>query len=469
MNVLKALPSDYVHLVYLDPPFNSKSNYNLPFRGKYKNAKPVEAFRDTWTWGADQDQYYVELNEDPITRPIVRIIDFARQLEHGEKDSLGSYLINMAVRLIAMKRVLKSTGSVYLHCDPTASHYLKLIMDAIFGAKNFRNEIVWSYRTGGLSKIRFPRKHDILLFYSKGVRYRHNPLKEIILYDKPFFTSGRIKPDQNGKYPVEVYVRDVWEDGVKPIVNTSKERMGYPTQKPIKLLERIITASSDEGDLVLDPFCGCGTTLHAAENLCRQWIGIDVSRFSVELMKERLLSNFGFKGNGLTNEDIKVRGTPNNISEAEELANKDPFEFEKWVCGLIGAHGMYHNPGDRGRDGGIDGVIRFGILQQNGKISVKKTHAIVQVKGGKVTPDSVRALSQTVEETRGTAGIMVCFEMYMRTVNNNRKKDTFRDVTGIYPVIQGFSIEELMNNKKPKLPPVTFRQSGRIHDIGNIF
>ena len=165
-----------------------------------------------------------------------------------------------------------------------------MLMDAIFGSQNFQNEIVWGYRTGGVSKKRWPKKHDIILFYTKSGKFEHTPLQERIFYEKPFFTSD---VDEDGKYYADVYVRDVWDDAlVKPIINTSKERLGYPTQKPLGLLHRIIAAASNKDDMVLDPFCGCGTTLHTAEQLNRNWIGIDISTFATSLVRNRLVKNF---------------------------------------------------------------------------------------------------------------------------------------------------------------------------------
>ena len=224
-------------------------------------------------------------------------------------------------------------------------------------------------------------------------------------------TPKGYKPHPNGKL-----LHDVWR--IPSINNMAKERTGYPTQKPLKLLKRVIEASSYQGDLVLDPFCGCGTTLHAAEKLGRRWIGIDVSTFSVGLMCKRILNNFS----ELKVDDIETRGTPHDAESAKELARKDPFEFEKWVCGAIGAQGMFHNPGDKGSDGGVDGVIRFGLYKGLGRV----THgtAIVQVKGGHVTPDSVKALYTTVKKFDATAGIFVCFDQYMNTVENNKVNDT---------------------------------------------
>ena len=213
----------------------------------------------------------------------------------------------------------------------------------------------------------------------------------------------------------------------------------------------------NKGDLILDPFCGCGTTVHAAEELNRNWIGIDISTFSVGLMKERILNNFPI----LSPNEIETRGTPYNLTTARELAKKDAFEFEKWVCGAIGAHGMFHNPGSRGADKGVDGVMQFGLFKEFGK-TVEKGTAIIQVKAGNVTPDSVKALSQTTKNFSATAGVFVCFEKYMQTVENNRDKGSFKDITGTYPNIQGFSVERLLKGDKPNLPPFVVRKDAKL-------
>ena len=435
-----------VDLIYLDPPFNSNSHYNLPFKSKDKSLRPAEAFNDTWEWTVQDADNLRRLEKNPLARSLATIVRFAQEVEQTgarkSKSSLAAYLINMILRLRAMRRVLKTTGSVYLHCDPTASHYLKLVMDAVFGVQNFRNEIVWGYRTGGVSKKRWPRKHDVILCYGKSNDTIHNPLTERIYYDKPFFTTNE---DEDGRYYADVYVRDVWDD-IKAVINVSKERLGYPTQKPLALLERIIKASSNPGDLVLDTFCGCGTTVHAAESLKRQWIGIDISPFSAGLIRERIRHNFQY----LKPDDIYMWGAPATVEEARQLASDKPFEFEKWVCGAIGANGMYKNPGERGADGGVDGVMEIDIIR-NGKIH--EEYVIIQVKGGNVTPDSVKALSETVRRLEAVAGVMVCFDRQMGTVENQRSREIWSDDYESYPVIQGYSIEDLLQAKPLKLPP----------------
>ena len=474
-----ALPSDSVDLIYLDPPFNSNSTYNLPFKQLGKDVAAVAAFKDTWAWGAAEDQHLESLSGGPGTRVLADIVRVAQQGESRRvKRSLAAYLVNMAVRLIPLQRILKDTGSIYLHCDPTASHYLKLLMDAIFGRAGFRNEIVWHY-SGWNKRLghHLERRHDAILFYASSKKrqpfnYPTRPWvdreeyvstrkqkvridddgREYVLSDAGGGRRGKRYLDEAMAYGVPL--DDVW--GIPKLNNSDAERLGYPTQKPLALLERIIESSSQPDDLVLDPFCGCGTTLHAAENLGRRWIGIDISRFSAGLVRERLINNVPT----LTPDDIEILGVPTTIEEARALAANDKFEFEKWVCGEIGAHGMYHNPGDRGADAGVDGVIEFYPFRMGQ--APQKELAIVQVKGGNVTPDSVRALYATVDQFNATAGIFVCFADQMATVENNRSRRIFSDDAGDYPVIQGYSIEDLLERKPLSLPIHRLRDDARL-------
>ena len=403
------------------------------------------------------------------------IVKLAQTLTKEKKNtnSLSAYLLNMAIRLLPMKRALKDTGSIFLHCDPTASHYLKLIMDAIFGHKNFRNEIVWCYHGPGSPKMRqFNRKTDHIFWYANGnKKWTFNQGDARVPYKDPKQTLRKAM-SVTGSFTVEEaeaqrnkgkILENWWV--IRIAARSKKEYLGYPTQKPLDLLRRIIKACSNEGDLVLDPFCGCGTTIHVAEELKRKWIGIDISKFSTGLVRERLVNNFQHR---IDSTDIEIRGTPHDLSEAQALADKDKFEFEKWVCGEIGAHGMFHDPGERGSDGGVDGVIEFGLFENWGK-SVEKSYAIVQVKGGHVTADSVRALYTTVKRFNAKAGIFVCFDKYMRTVENNRVKCTYKDMQGIYPVIQGFSVERLLNGEKPELPPLIAKEGGKMKDTSSLF
>ena len=460
LSVLKdelAIPTGSVNLIYLDPPFNSKSKYNLPFKGKYKSARPVEAFKDTWEWNEEREgELLRELDSGPQTKLIADVVRFAQRIESTQtKNRLDAYLINMAVRLIPMYRILKPTGTVYLHCDRTASHYLKLIMDVIFGKHRFRNQIVWCYRGGGVPTHDFAHKHDIILRYSKQEKVIFNldavrvPYSESVInsppsrYDKSYRTNkvySGYRPNEKGKHP-----EDWWP--IQPLMPSDrKERLGYPTQKPLKLLRRIIEASSNPGDMVLDPFCGCGTASHAAEELGRRWIGIDISPFSTGLIRNRILSNF----NSIRSTDVRMLGVPATPDDARQLAKREPFEFEKWACGHIGAEGLFHAPGKRGADRGVDGVLKFYPMHMSKK--PEANYAIVQVKGGNVTPDAVGRLYDTVTQLDATAGVMICFERQMRTVENNRNKQTFTDLTGKYPVIQGLSVEALLKGKEPNLP-----------------
>ena len=275
--------ADSVDLIYLDPPFNSNANYNILFGAGNGVPAQVRAFRDTWKWDAAaiaRTQRIVNAVAHPAHRAVAGL-----QQILGESGMLA-YISYLAERLPEMWRLMKPTAAIYLHCDPTASHYLKVLMDGIFGANSFRNEIVWGYRTGGVSTRYWPRKHDVLLFYVKTNAYQHNPPQERVFYDRPFFNQ---QFDEHGQPYADVYIRDVWDGGeVRPVINVSGERIGYPTQKPVALMERIIRASSNEGDLVLDPFCGSGATIVAADNLGRQWISIDRSSSAIDITQRRL-------------------------------------------------------------------------------------------------------------------------------------------------------------------------------------
>ena len=317
-----------IDLIYLDPPFNSKQSYNVLFAEKNGTQSPaqIKAFEDTWHWDRKAEETYREIEEN-LPKKIADLIRALRSFL-GENDMMA-YLVMMTIRLCELYRVLKSTGSIYLHCDPTASHYLKLLMDTVFGVKNFQNEIIWCYKTGGASKRRYGRKHDIIFFYSKSSNYKFNAIKEkSYMMHKYGFKKSDFKEDEKGQYSW-VILKDWWE--IPAIGSATKERLGYPTQKPEALLERIIKASSNEGDVILDPFCGCGTTITVAEKLKRKWIGIDITHLAVSLMKHRLENSFGNRIN------YKVIGEPKDLKGAEELAREDPYQFQWWALGLVGA------------------------------------------------------------------------------------------------------------------------------------
>lgn len=510
-----AIDTASVDVVYLDPPFNSNQYYNLPFKTLGKDAAAVEAFKDIWSWDEATRDLEKQLKEKRDTIAFSTFINDVKMIRGGE-DSLSAYLVNMAIRLNAFKRVMKSTGTIYLHCDPRASHYLKVLLDGVFGAKHFLNEISWKRSSTRSSISRSLRRaHDVILSYTKSeqhtfnLQYRTLSDASLDLYKYtdargtfqlvPLLVSGRrngetgemwrgIDPNAQGKagmhwvtvpdnldqyekqgrviwpkkkggtprlkYYLEenpgVPLDDFWDD-ILLISSSSKESLRYPTQKPIALLERIILLSTNEGDVVLDPFCGCGTTVHAAEKLRRSWIGIDISKFAVGVIKSRLVESF----EKMILSKIEVSGVPTDVPSALALAHENPWEFEKWVCGQLGAKGLYKRPGAKGPDAGIDGVIEFFAHPSN------KSYAIIQVKGGNVKVNDVKALYSDVEtEPLAKAGIFVCFEKFKKTAQAAAITKKFKDeIAGNeWPVIQILTIEEMLSNAMPKLPNQVIQQ-----------
>ena len=282
--ILRGITSDSIDLIYLDPPFNSNVNYAAPIGSEAAGAE----FKDTWSLDDIKAEWHGLIAES--NPALYSVLQTAKQ---AHSKSMGAYLIYMAIRLIEMHRVLKDTGSIYLHCDPTASHYLKLMMDAVMGVKGFRNEIIWCYKTGGVSCRWFSKKHDVILFYSKSNRYTYNHIKIKSFVDSIQSEHDKlgIKKDESGRCWRFSAPKDYWE--ISALGNREKERTGYPTQKPVRLLERIIKSCSNEDDLVLDPFCGCATACVAAEKLQRKWMGIDISPKAFELITKRFRKELG--------------------------------------------------------------------------------------------------------------------------------------------------------------------------------
>ena len=444
----KYIPDNSIDLIYLDPPFNSKATYNILFKeptGEPSKAQ-VEAFEDTWHWTIETEKTFQEI---VATAPanVVNLMNALREAIH--ENDMMAYLTMMCIRLLELKRVLKETGSIYLHCDPTASHYLKIVMDAIFGIKNFRNEIVWHFKSSAPPKLDFQRNHNIILRYSKSKNYIYNtqydPYSESTIrrFDKVDEYGRRYKEVMKRGKKFIVYMKDkgqpaddVWEYPI--VIGTSKERLGYPTQKPEKLLERIIKASSNEGDIVLDPFCGCGTALVAAHRLNRRWIGIDITHLAISLMKWRLKNKF-------PDIEFKVIGEPVDLSGAKELAKQNRYQFQWWALSLIGARP--YGDKKKGADTGIDGYYYF-----NDGGATKK--AIVSVKSGNVTVSQVRDLNAVVERERASMGFFITLEqptkpMYEEAV----KKGFYKDSLGNkYPKVQILTIEEILNGKEPDSP-----------------
>jgi site-specific DNA-methyltransferase (adenine-specific) len=384
------IASDSVDLIYLDPPFNSQANYNVLFKsptGKAADAQ-IEAFEDTWHWGEQAERAFAEVLASPSTQAAELLRAMRSFL--GENDMMA-YLAMMAVRLIELHRVLKPTGSLYLHCDPTASHYLKLLLDGVFGARRYLNEIIWLRANAHNLKTRmWPRQHDTLLLYARGEVFTLNPIYEPYgqaqlrryrpdengrMYtgrdltvslvrrlrqfewrgSKPpshrswgasrerleqWYSDGRILLKQDGTPRLDglkVYLDEekgkqigsVWAD-IDRVRNTAGERLGYPTQKPLSLLERVVQVSSNPDDLILDPFCGCGTTIHAAQKLGRAWIGIDVTHLAISLIERRLKDAFP----GVA---FEVHGTPKDLESAIDLARRDKYQFQWWAVSLVDA------------------------------------------------------------------------------------------------------------------------------------
>ena len=330
---MRGMNSESVDLIYLDPPFNSQTNYAAPIGSEAAGAE----FKDTWTLD-DVDVEWINLigQKHPALRRIL-----LAAMTNSDK----SYLVYMAVRIIELHRILKPTGSIYLHCDPTMSHYLKLVMDAVFGRGNFRNEIVWAYKSGGVGKKCFARKHDIIFFYSKNNSlYKFNMIKQKSYLDDDKWKEHHrgadelgFKRDKQGMFR-EVSCRDVWND-IKIMHPRASERTGYPTQKPLKLLERIIKASSNEGDMVFDPFCGCATTLVAADRLRRKWVGIDVSAKAVELVKRRIKEDQGLFQHITPRKDIPQRTDLGKLPRANSPQNKKKLYGEQGGnCAGCGGH-----------------------------------------------------------------------------------------------------------------------------------
>jgi len=440
------IKDESVDLIYLDPPFKSNQSYNVLFQEKNgtKSRAQIRAFEDTWQWDLTAEETWTEIVEKSSNAKLADLMIAMRKFL-GNNDMMA-YLVMMAARLQELHRVLKPTGSIYLHCDPTASHYLKLIMDAVFGPRNMKNEIVWHYRRWTGKAKRFQSLHDIMFFCTKRDDYNFNvpytPYTEKSLYRKQWYHT-RIKDGDIYKTRIDergVRMGDVWDI---PVINPqAKERLGYPTQKPEALLERIIKASSNKGDVVLDPFCGCGTTITVAERLKRKWIGIDITHLAVALMEYRLKDTFG------DSVQYEVIGVPVSVKSAEDLAKRDPFQFQSWVVSLIKAKPEPTKVADRG----IDGRIYFHDEPEH-----KETkEIIVQVKSGHhVNPGMIDALKGVVEKETAQIGVFITLQkptkgMIKEAVSSGFYKSPFGKQ---YPKIQILTIEELFEGKGIQRPP----------------
>lgn len=439
---------DSVSLVYLDPPFNSKATYNVLFKEKDGTdaAAQIEAFDDFWHWDEAAAEAFFEVVEGSHGRAADAMRAFRTLL--GDNDMLA-YLAMMAPRLIELHRVLKPTGSLYLHCDPTASHYLKVVADAVFDGR-LVNEIIWHHGLGAFNRARgFPSKHDVLLFYAKSDDFtwnklRGDPTKAMLAKYCHEDEKGRYMFSYGKKY----YLKggkpydDVWD--IAAIAPTAKERLGYPTQKPEALLERIISASSNEGDLVLDPFCGCGTTVAVAQRLGRRWIGIDITHLAINLMRTRLLDTFG--------DDIadtfEVVGEPTTLHDARALAKQDPFQFEWWALGLVGARPA---KGKKGADKGIDGR-RYFRDEPGAKATSKQM--IFSVKAGHTGPAHVRDLRGVVDRETAQIGVLISMQQPTQPMCSEAASAGFYEspLGTKHPRIQLLTVAELLDGHKVDFP-----------------
>ena len=500
--IRESIPDESVDLVYLDPPFNSQASYNMLFRDESGRLAPslVQAFSDTWHWKNEDENFsaeaqYYELQKnapDNVIHLIEGLYEFMGPC------SMMAYLVMMTSRLLELKRVLKPTGSIYLHCDSTASHYLKHLLDRIFGVQNFRNEIIWKRTLGHhLATKRFDVMVDSIFFYTKSDnytfhrqfhqlaekeiekkfpfieeetcrRYTHEKLEQASnKYNKTeprtilgktlkteigwrwtqetidkriaenpnciIFTSGD-KPRYK-RYADEYKGRKIsnlWTD-IQPLGSMAAERMGYPTQKPVALLKRIIETSSNPGDTVLDPFCGCGTTIEAAEALGRKWLGIDITHLAITAIASRLEDAFSGKC------QYRSEGIPQDYPSAKFLASHNPYEFQFWALNLINA---LPTGGDKkkGRDRGIDGIYRF-IDEEKRKSKI----VIISVKSGKTGPLHVRELKGTVEREKAAMGILITLEPPTREMETEAATAGFYESEVFkkrYPKIQILSVKE---------------------------
>lgn len=521
------IPAESIDLIYLDPPFNSQRTYNVLFKhesGREAEAQ-IAAFEDTWHWNQSAQAIYVELTTqapDTVGQMVAALYNFVGPSQ------MMAYLVMMAARLVELHRVLKPTGSLYLHCDPTASHYLKMVMDAIFGVQNFRNEIIWK-RSSAHSDTKQGAQHygritDTILFYSKGDRVIWNP--QYAPYDEnyierdyrrvdpdgrryrlsdmsgpggaakgnPFYEvmgvsrhwrftkekmeeliqQGRVIQTRPGAVPQYkryldempgVPVQNLWDD-ISVINNRSKEMLGYPTQKPVALLERILAVSSNPGDVVLDPFCGCGTTIAAAQKLGRRWIGIDITHLSIALQKYRLKDAFDLQAGT----DYHVIGEPVSLDSARQLAQDDRFQFQWWALSLIQARpqggDVGSKQGKKGADKGIDGVISFIDDHTN-----RPKRILIQVKSGKVSSRDIRDLVGTINREKAEMGIFLTLEEPTRDMRTEAVTAGYYTSPGWnqnYPTIQILTIAELLRGAQVNMPPAhaTFKKAERVKDEG---
>lgn len=454
------IPNESIDLIYLDPPFKSDQSYNILFKEKNgtDSTAQIKVFEDTWHWDQKAEETFIEITENAPKKVADLIIALRSFL--GSNDMMA-YLTMMAIRLVELYGVLKDTGSIYLHCDPTTSHYLKLLMDAVFGPKNFRNEIIWCYKRWPSKQDNFQKMHDVILRYSKSKDVIWNKLYEDFTEQTKKRIKGGMKIEhivgESGKILIRptnekspgVAMCDYWN--IPMIAGQARERLGYPTQKPEALLERIINASSNEDDIIFDPFCGCGTTITVAEKLKRKWIGIDITHLAISLMRHRLKDTFRDKA------QYKVVGEPVDLKSAEALAKQDPYQFQWWATGLAGARPA-ESEKKKGSDKGIDGYIYF----HDEYLKTKKI--IIQVKSGHVNPGQIRDLRGVIEREEAQVGVFITLQEPTSGMRKEALEAGYYKSPGwnrAYARLQTLTIKELLEGKDIDRPPttVTFKKA----------
>jgi site-specific DNA-methyltransferase (adenine-specific) len=423
----KKIKDETIDLCYIDPPFNSKRNYNQIYNniGSEDRAQ-AQAFTDTWTWDDLANSGYIEILANAEGRFQPQLVELIKGLHAVLKEgSLLAYLIGIALRVTEIQRVLKPSGSFYLHCDPTASHYLKIVLDSVFCSQggNFQNEIIWGYSIGGKSKTSFGRKHDVILFYTKRKDDTHTFNEKGASIPRKPNSHMRVVIDEQGeevqektdrktgkvyRYPLSEgkIAEDYWTD-IQSLNREDRERLGYPTQKPEALLARIIETSSNAGDVVLDAYCGCGTTVAVAQRLNRHWIGMDITYQSIALVLRRLEKSFGFD----VLKQIKTDGIPRDMVSAEALAHKKDDrlrkEFEKWAVLTYTNNRAIINE-KKGADAGIDAVGFFltGVVTGN----IDNAKIIFQVKSGGVKRGDIATLRGDMERENAALSFLITLE-----------------------------------------------------------
>lgn len=454
-----------VDLVYLDPPFNSNADYSAIFKDESgrKSDAQIEAFEDTWHWGPEAERilsYLVTSAEHQGKVPDRVSVLMDAMVRGVGRNPMTAYLVNMAVRLLEMHRVLKTSGSLYLHCDPTASHYLKLVLDAIFGPDQFVNEIIWHYRKWPTGKYTFQRNHDVLLFYAKGPPagrtfnqlYMERAASTLKRFGTAKIVSGhdaagrRVPSTMAGGESLGVRQDDVW-----PIPRVAPVKQLYPTQKPVALLERIIEASTNPGDVVLDPFCGCGTALIAAHKLDRRWIGIDVTSLAITVMRARLRDAFGL-------EYVPAIGEPRDLRGAYDLRdepNRGRKQFELWALSLVDALPS----GKQSADEGVDGKISF----TDDAAGMKQI--LVSVKSGdRVGVKDIRDLKGAMDRERAAMGLYITLAEPTKPMVKEAASAGMYDSPAwnrTYPRVQIATIEKLLKGIRPDLPAYARGAFGR--------